>query len=92
MNKYKLDKEEQEILKAVETGKWEPVPLNKKELEQYINAAKNTLKKDSHIHIRLSKADLEGIKTRAVKEGLPYQTLISSILHKYVTGNFVLKY
>jgi predicted DNA binding CopG/RHH family protein len=91
MKEYKLDPEEKEILSAIERGEWEPVSLNKKQLKKYIQAAKNTLKKDMHVHIRLSRADLNGIKTRAVREGIPYQTLISSILHKYTCGMLVPK-
>ncbi len=87
MRKYQLDPEEREILAAVERGEWAPVPLDKKEMKKYVEAARKTLKKDRHIHIRMSQVDLEGIKTKAVREGIPYQTLISSILHKYVVGS-----
>jgi predicted DNA binding CopG/RHH family protein len=90
MKDYKLDPEEQEILNAVESGEWKPVRLTKKELEKYVQAARNTLKKDQHVHIRLSRPDLEGLKRKAVREGIPYQTLISSVLHKFVTGNIKL--
>lgn len=89
MREYKLDKEEQEILKAVEKGEWEPVNLTQSEIKMYVQAAKNTLRKNKHVHIRLTQADLNGLKTRAIREGIPYQTLISSVLHKYVTGTLV---
>jgi len=90
MRNYKLDSQEQEILNAIESGEWKPVALSKKELENYMQAACNTLKKDRHVHIRMSQSDLEGIKRKAVREGIPYQTLVSSILHKYVTGHLKL--
>ena len=87
MRNYKLDPEEQEILNAVESGEWKPASLSKKGLERYVQAARRTLKKDRHVHIRLSQTDLEGLKRKAVREGIPYQTLISSILHKFVVGS-----
>ncbi len=87
MRNYKLDSEEQEILNAVESGEWKPVSLSKKELDKYVQAARKTLKKDRHVHIRLTQTDLEGLKRKAVREGIPYQTLISSILHKFVIGS-----
>ena len=89
MPNYKLDKEEQEILNAIENGQWEPVKLKQAQMKRYIAAAKKTLKKDRHVHIRLSQSDLEGIKIKAVREGFPYQTLITSILHKYIIGTLV---
>jgi predicted DNA binding CopG/RHH family protein len=86
MKKYKLDKEEQEILDAYEKGELKSVKLSKEEMERYIRAARNTLRKNERINIRISRSDLVGLRDKAVEEGIPYQTLISSILHKYVTG------
>src|SRR3989338_9083224 len=85
MRTHKLDKEEREILTSVERGEWRAVKLTAKEKERYIKAARNTLRKDRRINIRLAQSDLEGLKLAAVREGVPYQTLISSFLHKYVT-------
>lgn len=87
----KLSKEEKELLKSVENGEWEQVgnlPKRKKELKEY---AKNTFKKDRRVNIRISQKDLEAIQTRALEEGLPYQTLMSSVLHKYVSHRLVEK-
>ena len=84
--KHNLDKEEQKILDAIETGKWELVKTQKSELERYAQIARNTLRKDQRMNIRISKADLERLKARAAEEGIPYQTLVSSVLHKFVSG------
>lgn len=89
MTKYRLDREEQEILEAIEKGEWESVKPKKSELGHYAEIARNTLRKDRRMNIRISKMDLNRIKTRAAEEGIPYQTLVTSILHKYVSGNFV---
>jgi len=62
------------------------VPDVKKELKRYQVIAKNSLKKEQRINIRLASKDLMGLQKKAMQEGLPYQTLISSVLHKYVTG------
>lgn len=80
----KLSKSEKDILKSVEDGEWienSKFSERKKLLENY---AKNTFKKDKRVNIRISKKDLEALQTRALEEGLPYQTLMSSVLHKYV--------
>ncbi len=81
----KLDKEEKEILESYENDEWVSV-LNEIDVAKYKAAAKNTFKKDKRVNIRISKLDLELLQERALIEGLPYQTLMSSVLHKYVTG------
>jgi len=86
MRRYRLDKEEQKLLDSIEKGKWRPVKHMEAQIGKYAEYAKNTLKKDQRISIRMSKQDLLGIKTKAIDEGLPYQTLITSIVHKYVIG------
>ncbi|MBI4432844.1 MAG: antitoxin [Candidatus Omnitrophica bacterium] len=85
MKKYKLDKEEQDILDSIEQGEWKAVKPTKRELAHYAVIARNTLKKDQRMNIRISKADLNRIKVRAAEEGIPYQTLVASIIHKYVS-------
>ena len=82
----RLNAEERELLKSVERGEWRTV-ASKSSLKRYARAARNTLKKDCRVNIRLARADFEGLRTKAVEEGLPYQTLIASVLHKYVTGS-----
>ena len=88
MKKYKLDKEEQEILDAIESGAWEEVGSKKENFEQYAKIARDTLRKDQRMNIRISKVDLNSIKAKAAEEGVPYQTLVTSIIHKYVSGSF----
>ena len=80
-----LDAYETEILAAYESGKIKPV-VNKAELQRLRAAARATAIKDRRVNIRLSSGDLQDIQAKALEEGLPNQTLIASILHKYVTG------
>jgi predicted DNA binding CopG/RHH family protein len=82
----KLDKEERELLQSVEAGEWESVPGKEAALEGYREYARATFKKDRRVNIRMSTKDLEALQKRALEEGIPYRTLISSILHKYVSG------
>jgi len=82
-------KAERELLTAVEQGEWRSVKNLEKERARYQKYARATLKKDRRINIRLSQKDLEALQTLALEEGLPYQTLIASILHKYVSGSLV---
>jgi len=89
MKDYLFDDEENELLQSLESQEWESVDNLKNEIIQHQEIAKNTLKKDKRINIRLSSNDLESLKTNAVEMGLPYQTLISSVLHQYVTGRLI---
>ena len=82
----KLTKEEKEILDAYESGKFTSIPHVKEEMAKYREYAKNTLNKNKRINIRLSERDLVQLKRKAVAEGIPYQTLITSVLHKFVSG------
>ena len=81
-NTLHLDPYETEILEAFEKGKLKAVPPQ----TDYREIAKNTLKKDRKINVRLSENDLSALQRRAAREGIPYQTLIGSVLHKYVSG------
>ncbi len=83
----KLTKEEKDILESVENGEWETVPNFKKEANRYQQAARATLRKDKRVNIRMTERDLVHFQKKAMEEGLPYQTLISSVLHKYINGN-----
>jgi len=87
MRKHKLDKEEEEILDAIQSGEWKLIRPKKLEFARYVQIAKNTLRKDQRMNIRISKADLDGIKAKAAEQGIPYQTLVASIIHKYVSSN-----
>jgi len=86
----RLDREERDLLKSVERGEWRSA-ASKTALKRYLHAARRTLKKDQRVNIRISQADLEDLRVRAFEEGLPYQTLISSVLHKYVIGSLTSK-
>lgn len=81
----KVDNYESGILSAFEEGKLKSV-ATKAELERMKAAARATAIKDRRVNIRLSSIDLSDIQARALEEGVPYQTLIASVLHKYVTG------
>ncbi len=84
-----MDKEtklEEEILASFERGEWHSVPRLKSEKARYVSIASASLAKDKRVNIRISSRDLEGIQARAAEEGIPYQTLMASVLHKYVTG------
>ena len=84
----KLDKYETEILSAFENGEMRSV-ATKAELAKFREAARATAIKDRRVNIRLSSGDLSDIQVKALEEGMPYQTLIASVLHKYVTGRLV---
>ena len=81
----RFTKYEKDILRSVERGEWKTT-TGKEELLKYQEAARRTLKKDARLNIRISSRDMELLRKGAVEEGLPYQTFVSSILHKYVTG------
>lgn len=89
MKDFNLDSEEMELLESLESGEWNSVNNLEDEIQSHQNIAKSTLKKDKRVNLRMSSKDLEAIKTYAIEEGLPYQTLISSVLHKFVTGRLV---
>jgi predicted DNA binding CopG/RHH family protein len=85
-NKLQLDEEELQILRDFEQGEFESLQNFREEKRRLEGAARRTLQKDKRINIHLSSRDLEKIQKRAVAEGIPYQTLIASTLHKFVTG------
>jgi predicted DNA binding CopG/RHH family protein len=87
----KLDTDEREFLESVENEEWQSVADFESEAEQYRAYAKATFRKDKRINIRISQRDLIKLQQKALAEGLPYQTLIASILHKYVAGRLVEK-
>lgn len=90
----KLDAEERELLRSLDRGEWKPVANHAAELKRYQAYAHYTLqklRKVRRVNIRLTQGDLDGMQHRALKEGIPYQTLMASVLHKYVTGLLVEK-
>ena len=84
--KIKLSDEEVEILRTYESGEWVSVEEIEAERQRYADIARATFRKDKRVNIRISSKNLDALKKKALEEGLPYQTLISSILHKYVNG------
>ena len=82
----KLDPDEKDILESFERGEWRSVPNVKREKQRSARAAKATSRRDRRLSIRISTKDLEAIQKRALEEGLPYQTLIASVIHKYAAG------
>lgn len=86
MKNFKLDTEEQELFDSLERGEWKPVKNQKEEIAMIQAAAQDFMKKDARINIRVSQFDLNRIKRVAAHEGLPYQTLIASVLHKFAAA------
>ena len=91
MGKIILDKDEQEILESFERGEWKSVENVKSEIMKHQQYARKTLKKDKRVNIRISSKVLEEIQALAAENGIPYQTLMSSILHRYVSGYLIEK-
>ena len=89
MSDIKLDAEEKELLTSYETDEWQSVGNVETETQTYSEYATATFKKDKRVNIRISSKDLEALQKRALEEGLPYQTLIASVLHKYVNGRLI---
>jgi len=87
----KLTQEEKILLESVEQGAWKQIPDFPKQAARYREAARATLRKDKRVNIRMTERDLVRLQKVAMQEGLPYQTLVSSILHKFVNGRLVEK-
>ncbi len=86
--KITLNQEEQNLLDSFERGEWNSVKDLEKQKKIATEAAKRFLRKDVRINIRISSHDLQNIKEKAAFEGMPYQTLVASILHKFARGYF----
>ncbi len=82
-----LDEYERELMEYTESSNFVPVENEAEQKDFFQQVAKNTAKKDQRMNIRVTKRDMEGIKAIALQEGLPYQTLVSSLIHKYVITN-----
>lgn len=81
----KLDRTERSLLASLERGEWTSVH-DAKAVRQYVASARRALRKNRRINIRLSQPDLDALQVRALQEGIPYQTLVTSVLHRYVAG------
>lgn len=82
----KYTQEEIELLASIEKGEWKRIENFDSEKKKYQEYAANTLRKDKRVNIRMTEHDLTAIQRKALEEGIPYQTLISSLLHKYING------
>ena len=85
----KESKLEEEILASFDRGEWKSVPKLKSEIARFAAIASASLAKNKRVNIRISSRDLNDIQAKAAEEAIPYQTLMSSVLHKYVTGRLV---
>jgi predicted DNA binding CopG/RHH family protein len=83
---YKLSRDEKDLLDSVERGNWKRITNFEKEKRNAVLAARATLRKDKRVNIRISQNDLDSLQKRAYEEGIPYQTLMSSVLHKFAHG------
>jgi predicted DNA binding CopG/RHH family protein len=86
MSPAKLTQDERELLDSFEQDEWEPVDNLELEKKRYQSYAQAAFRKDARINIRISTQDLLALQKRALEEGIPYQTLIASVLHKYLSG------
>ena len=91
MSDLKLQADELELLASYENEEWQSVKNVKEQAVQYQTYARATFRKDKRVNIRISEKDLLDLQKRALREGIPYQTLISSVLHKYVSGTLAEK-
>jgi predicted DNA binding CopG/RHH family protein len=82
----KPDQYEKDILDSVENGEWQSAPNLGEERKRLSVYAAATFRKDRRVNVRISSRDLDALQKKALEEGLPYQTLISSLIHKYVSG------
>ncbi|MCP4553599.1 MAG: antitoxin [Bacteroidetes bacterium] len=82
-----IDQEEKDLMSSIENDEWQPVKNIDQEKDKAVAAARNTLKKDKRINLRLTQKDYHQIQIKAIEEGIPYQTLISSLVHKYLNGS-----
>lgn len=83
-----LDTEENELIESIRRDEWEEAKDVRKIKKQALEYAEATAKKDKRMNIRISERDLRNLKRKALEEGIPYQTMVSMVLHKYLTGRF----
>ena len=86
-----FDKEEQELMESIENEEWVSVNNLDAEIKKAREIARATFIKSERMNIRISPKDLNGFKVKALEEGIPYQTLVSSIIHKYLSGRLIEK-
>jgi predicted DNA binding CopG/RHH family protein len=81
-----MNNEENALLESIENDEWKSAKNKTALIKELKETATSTMLKDQRMNIRIGKRDLEGIKAKALEEGIPYQTLVASIIHKYVNG------
>ena len=81
-----FDKEEKNLIESIEKGEWRSIENLDQEINRARQSAEETFRKDQRMNIRISKRDLNNLKIKALEEGVPYQTLVSSLIHKYLAG------
>ncbi len=86
-----IDQEEKNLMESIERDEWQLVKNIDNEKAKAVMAARNTLKKEKRINLRLTQKDYHQIQVKAIEEGIPYQTLISSLVHKYLNGSLALR-
>jgi len=86
-----FDEEERKLMESIENEEWVSVDNLDEEIKKARKTARSTFIKSERMNIRISPKDLNGLKIRAMEEGIPYQTLVSSIIHKYISGRLVEK-
>lgn len=86
-----LSPEEEQILHDFETGSFESVPEVQKEVKRHAAIAKTTLDKSANVNLRLSQQDIYKVKAKAIEKGIPYQTILSSLIHQYASGKIKLE-
>lgn len=91
MTEKDLTNDEDEVLASYESDEWQSVKNAEAEIARYRQSARATFRKDKRLNIRISTKDLLDLQKRAIRDGIPYQTLISSVLHKYVSGSLIEK-
>ena len=91
MKQHPLDKEEQDLLRTFERGEWRSVANLEEEIKAARQAARNTFNKTRRVNLRVTERDFMLAHSRAREEGMPYQTLLSSIIHKYLSGRLTEK-
>ena len=91
MTEKNLTNDEAKVLASYESDEWQSVKNAEAEIARYRQFARATFRKDKRLNIRISTKDLLDLQKRAIRDGIPYQTLISSVLHKYVSGSLIEK-
>ena len=83
-----MKNDDKSLMKSIENDEWISVKNKNTILKKLKDTARNTILKDQRMNVRISKRDLVNLKAKALEEGIPYQTLVTSIIHKYINGNF----